>query len=176
MLFNTWANIALYVFDFLVLRDSCESIIRNFLFLNCGRPWGLAQGLQGRHLFLSGHREQVLGPVLLSVTCAEGWCLLLSITVRNDAAWPPSQGAALWSVVTSCTSSEPPGVPGQWRVIDPGCLEDCCETGLIRKLWLISEICCGQGRANLFVQGIFHFPYIDSLGMGWPCAFSFDLP
>lgn len=44
-----------------------------------------------------------------------------------------------------------------------------------RKIWLISEICCGQGRANLFVQGIFHFLHIDFLGIGWPCAFSCHL-
>lgn len=92
MLFSTWANRVLYVFDFLVLRDGCESI-RNFLFLSCGRPWGPAQVLQGGICFslAIGHKSLDLFTPPLPVRKDD--VFNSPLPVRNDVAMTSFSGS-----------------------------------------------------------------------------------
>lgn len=54
-----------------------------------------------------------------------------ALRAKDDVTMTSSQAeAVLCTVVRSNMTSEPPGEPSLWRIIDPGCLENCFEMRL----------------------------------------------
>lgn len=105
------------------------------------------------------HTKSLFSAVELNTQGTSPWIfLLIHYLWRMVLAWPLSQVltvAVLCTMVRLHISSGPPELPGQCRIINHGCLQNCFEmaqtgTHQKRKLWLISEICCEQGGANLY--------------------------
>ena len=104
-------------------------------------------------------------------------CFLIHYLGRRMVLpWPLSRVvtvAVLCTVVRWHISSEPLGVPGQCWITDQGCLQYCSEMTQTRahhrsKVWLISAICCGQGRVNSTVWARkfpFHIYWLPGNGL-----------
>ena len=149
-------------------------ITRNFLFLSCG--WSqclwiffkVFAGMVLLFLFAVYGTKTLLSVAELRTQGTSPWiCLLLHYLGRRMVLpWPLSRVvtvAVLCMVVSWHISSELPGVPGQCWITDQGCLQHCfqmAQTGAHhrRRLWLVSAVCCGQGRGKS-TEGARRFPF-----------------
>lgn len=160
--------------------------MRDFLFLSYGWSQCFVGAFQGAgrdgltfsFLFSMYCTNTLLSMAELNTQGISPWiCLLIHYLGRRMVLpWPLSRVvtvAVLCTVVRWHISPEPPGVPGQCWITDQGCMQYCSEmtqTGAHhrRKVWLISAICCGQGRVNSTVWARkfpFHIYWLPGNGL-----------
>lgn len=98
-----------------------------------------------------------------------------ALPVKGDVTMTSTQAAAvLCVVVRSDMTSEPPGEPSQWRIIDPGCPENCFEMrlrlGLARKEnydWCMTSAVGQEGWLVCARNSPFHIGRLPGRCLTW---------